>query len=119
MALPGAHGGDAVAEVHLALLAPSASTARASLPADADPIADLELRDGAAPRLDVTDHLMAGHERVGRDGIEVVDALDVGEAEAAVADGHPHVMLTELRRGPAHGFKRTPRAPGRIAPHRG
>ena len=110
MAFPRAHLGDVLAELLLALRAPLAAHARPALPPDPDAIAFLEPGDLTAPSLDVPHDLVAGHEGERRDAVEVVDGLDVGEADTAVADGDPDVMLPESGAGYVSGSSGCPSA---------
>src|SRR5690606_27339349 len=76
------------------------------VPADADPLAELEAAYAVADANDAADHFMAGNERIARVAPFVVDHRLVGVADAAVLHRYFHFFGTERAGIVAVGLQR-------------
>ena len=81
----------AVAKVFPAAPAIGTFAAGITKPGNADPFADPERRHAGPKRLDPTDHLVAGNNRIGRIGQFSIDDMQIGPAHAAGTDLDAHI----------------------------
>src|SRR4051812_32456937 len=86
------------AQVLVTCEAQLAREARAVLPADADALPDVEMRDLGTAAQHAPDDLVAGHQRIATLLPIVVDEVNVAVAQATVRDLELDIMCAELRR---------------------
>ena len=110
-----------LAEVLLTAAAVLADAVGPVQPGDADPVADAEARAFRSERLDVPDHLVAGHDRQVRQLEVPLDDVQVGAAAAARVDPDAHLAGAGLGIGTLDQLERPAgdrcRRPEYLRPH--